>query len=143
MDTAVFDAEGDFGEFGCHAQKCGQQHPNDRAGAAADDGGCHARDVAGTDDCGDGRHRRLKRSNVADTVFVAAVFGTAERAHNGLAEEEPCVFKLEESETDREIETDCGDQNEHDGSPDDSVDEIVSAGNNVDERIHKLPPAKQ
>ena len=71
---------------GSHAEKCGEPHPENRAGAAGIQSRGAAGDIAGTNLCRNGGGQSLKRGHAVFTGFFTPQGKTAEKPAEAFAE---------------------------------------------------------
>ena len=115
IDCAVLDGEQAFGILCCHAEECGDFHPEKGARATGADCGCHTDDVTRTDCGGESRAERSEAGYFACAVFFA------------VRHEAECVVQvhdLQTAESDGEEDAYKEDDDNEGNAPDVPIDSI-------------------
>ena len=130
--AAVVDAQHVLRKAGHHAQKGHDPHPEDGARAAGDDGRGHAHDVAGADGACQCRTHALELAD--GHVFLAGVGGDVligKNSTNGMLEPVAHPPELEKAGADAEPQAGAEQQCQTERPPDEAVDHIVDARDDV------------
>ncbi len=104
-------ADDDLAGLGGHAEEGGDPHPDQGAGAAADDGRRHAADIAGADGIG---QCRAGRPEAGDGSLSFALYANLAE---GVLKVKAYLFLVAESEPDAEHDAHTQEKNRHPGSP--------------------------
>ena len=130
--AAVVDAQHVLRKAGHHAQQGHDPHPEDGARAAGDDGRGHAHDVAGADGA---CQRRTHALELADGhVFLAGVGSDVligKNSTDGMLEPVAHPPELEKAGADAEPQAGAEQQCQTERPPDEAVDHIVDARDDV------------
>ena len=119
ISLAVIHRQDNLGIFGGHAEESGDPHPEDCAGAACGDGAGDAGDVAGTDGCSKGCGYRLERGDLTVSCILLLEH-LSQGVFHGIAK----TGKLDEAHAGAEENAGADKQDQHPGTPRDSVQEI-------------------